>query len=115
MSNLVNHARRELELIDEDPWLTDGILKVVQDFADMGHSGTSASHTIGVLYQLLQFKNLSPLTDDPSEWNHVHGDVWQSSRNAEAFSNDEGKTYYLLGEGGNDQNREPLHTSEHKQ
>ena len=115
MSNLVDHATRELDLLNEDPWLVEGILKIVQDFAEMGHSGSSAAHTIGVLNQLLQFKNLSPLTDDPREWTHISGDIWQSTRNAEAFSNDEGKTYYLLSEGGNDQNREPLHITEHKE
>lgn len=114
MSNLVNHAKRELELLDEDTWLTSGILKIVQDFADMGHSGSSAAHTIGVLSRLLQFKNLTPLTDDPYEWNHVHREIWQNARDPEAFSNDKGKTYYILSEGGDDQHREPLHISEHK-
>jgi hypothetical protein len=122
MSNLVDHARRELEIIGEDEDITDGILKMVQIFSDMDHSGASAFHTIGVLNQLLQFRNLAPLTDDPSEWMHIseqmwggEGGIWQNTRNAEAFSNDGGKTYYLLSEGGNDQHREPLHTSKHKE
>jgi hypothetical protein len=117
-SNLVEHARRELELVGEDQETIDGLLRVVQAFSDMGHSGGSASVAIPMLNELLSYRNLMPLTDDPSEWFH-HGEdvagrpggVWQNIRNSEAFSNDGGKTYYLLSEGGNDMKREPLHTS----
>ena len=104
MSNLVDHARRELELIGEEPETVAGYLNVIQAFADMGHSGGSASVAIPVIHELLQFKNLRPLTNDPVEWFH-HGeadagrpDLWQNVRNSEAFSNDGGKTFYLLSE-----------------
>ena len=118
-SNLVNHAKRELEIIGEEPEFVKGYLKLIQAFADMGHSGGSASVAIPVINELLQFKNLSPLTDNPDEW-FFHGPemwdgengVWQNIRNGEAFSNDGGKTYYLLSEGANDQNRKPMHDSE---
>ncbi len=120
-SNLVRHARRELELIGEDPEWIEGYLNVIKAFAKMGHSGGSASVAIPTINQLLQFKNLSDLTNDPEEWNHVSeemwgkpGGIWQSARNPEAFSNDGGQTYYLLSEGGNDTNRHPLHVSEEK-
>lgn len=117
-SNLVDHARRELLLINEEPETIEGYLNVIQAFADMGHSGGSASVAIPVINQLLQFKNLSPLTNNPLEWMHVGGDmwppdgVWQNVRNGEAFSHDGGKTYYLLSEGGSDAHPEPLHKSE---
>ena len=103
-SNLVKHARRELILLGEDAETINGYLKVVQAFADIGHSGGSASVAIPTINALLQYKNLKPLTDDIHEWNHV-GDatpespnIWQNTRNSEAFSNDGGKTYYLLSE-----------------
>lgn len=102
MSNLTNHARRELELIGEEPETIEGYLKIVEAFSDMGHSGGSASVAIPTIHRLLQFKNLRPLTDDPNEWNHIaeemagQPDLWQSQRNSEAFSHDGGKTYYLL-------------------
>lgn len=118
MSNLVDHAKRELELIGEEPETIAGYLKVIQAFADMGHSGTSAEVAIPVINDLLQFKNLSLLTDDPAEWMQFSeeewgqpGGIWQSRRNPEAFSHDGGKSYYLLSEGANSQNREPLHSS----
>ena len=51
---------------------------------------------------LLQHKNLGPLTDDPSEWvrHDVRGGrvIWQNTRNNDAFSQDKGKTYYLISE-----------------
>lgn len=118
MSNLVEHAKRELELIGEEPDTIEGYLKVVQAFADMGHSGGSASVAVPVLNELLQFKNLRPLTDDPKEWFFhdtdtagIEGGFWQNIRRSSAFSNDGGKTYYDVTEGANDKNRQPIHDS----
>jgi hypothetical protein len=70
-----------------------------------------------MINDLLQFKPLSALTDDPDEWVHHESDmwppdgVWQNKRHGEAFSHDGGKTYYLLSEGANDANPHPLHQS----
>jgi hypothetical protein len=102
-SPLVRHARRELALIDQDPDIHQAIIKAVEGFATYRNSGGSAGWAIHVLYDLLQFKNLTPLTDDPEEWNavaEVDGEttLWQSRRNAAAFSDDGGKTYLITGE-----------------
>jgi len=117
-SNLVAHARYELQAIGEDSQTTEELLKVVQAFSDMGHSGGSAGVAIAMLNELLQFQNLSPLTDNPDEWLFhgadiwgAEGGVWQNKRNGEAFSHDGGVTYYLLSEGANDHNRKPIHNS----
>lgn len=96
--SLVEHAKRELDLLENDEDFNQSILKAVAAFAEYGHSGGSASYAIPLLNDLLQFKPLSPLTDDPKEWNEVGTDVWQSCRNPEAFSTDGGATYYLLSE-----------------
>jgi hypothetical protein len=99
MSNLVEHAKRELELLGEtDEEYINGILQVVNAFAAFGHSGGSASVAIPTIHELLQFHTLTPLTNNPEEWNEVAEGVWQNSRNPEAFSGDEGVTYYLLSE-----------------
>src|SRR5574339_1160593 len=111
MSNLVDHARRELEMINEEPETIDGYLKVIQAFADMGHSGGSASIAIPTIHALLQFKNLAPLTDNPDEWVLVGESMWQNNRNSEAFSNDGGKTYWLLSEGAHQNNPYPRRLS----
>lgn len=99
MSNLVEHAKRELELLGEtDQAYVDSILKVMEAFAAYGHSDGSATNAIHVINELLQFHPLTPLTNDPAEWNEVANNIWQSRRNSEAFSTDQGKTYYLVSE-----------------
>jgi hypothetical protein len=106
MSNLIDHAERELRLLGNDDAMNQGILAMVAVFSTMGHSGSSAAYCTQVVERLLRFENLSPLTDDPDEWNYIaeemladgQAPLWQSSRNPEAFSHDGGKTYYLLSE-----------------
>jgi hypothetical protein len=103
-SNLVAHARRELHLIGEDADTIRGLCRVVQAFADMGHSGGSAHFASLYLDKLLRYQPLSELTDNPGEWIDRHAEgmcptpFWQSKRNPEAMSTDGGKTYYLLSE-----------------
>ena len=110
-SNLVNHARRELELISEDPWTIEGMVKVVQAFADMGHSGSSAAICIQMLEDLLRFRNLAPLTNDPAEWSNVGDELWQNNRNSEAFSTNGGITYYLLSENNRNFKNKKFHVA----
>lgn len=94
--SLVEHAKRELALLDNDERFNNCIIKAVEAFLEYGHSGSSASYGIDVLHTLLQYKPLSTLTDDPKEWIEVGSGVWQSVRHSEAFSKDGGVTYYLL-------------------
>ncbi|EFL29444.1 hypothetical protein SSOG_09158 [Streptomyces himastatinicus ATCC 53653] len=118
-SNLVAHARRELRLVGEDKDVIDGLCRVVQAFADMGHSGTSAHFATQYLDKLLRYQPLSELTDNPDEWIDRHAEgmtptpMWQSVRNSEAFSTDGGKTYTLLSERetAGDMATTPLHYS----
>ena len=101
---LIDHARRELVRIGEDPVTISGYLDVIQAFSDMGHSGGSSDVAIPVIERLLKYKPLSPLTDDPQEWMEVQtgtgqmSGLWQSTRDPESFSTDAGKTYYSLSE-----------------
>lgn len=124
MSNLIEHAKREMELagVDDDIYgdmTSKAVLELMEVFSNQGHSGMSASLILGLFTKLARFENLTPLTDNPDEWVH-HGEdvwgesdgIWQNRRNGEAFSNDGGKTYYLLSEGGNDRNRHPVHKSQ---
>jgi len=117
MSTLVEHARKEMTRIGEEPEIIEEYVKIIQAFADMGHSGGSAIATIATLNELLQFRHLSPITDDPEEWMNIakevsggHEDIWQSKRNPEIFSNDGGHTYYILSESDRIGGR-PVHTS----
>jgi hypothetical protein len=120
-SNLVAHARRELRIVGEDQDFINGVCRVVQAFADMGHSGGSAHFTALYLDKLLRYQPLSDLTDNPDEWIDRYAEgmttspLWQSVRNSEAFSHDGGKTYYLLSEqeAAGDIATTPLHHSKH--
>jgi hypothetical protein len=119
MSNLVDHARRELALIGEDEWLTNGLCKVVAAFAEMGHSGSSAEHCTVVLEKLLRYRPLSPITDDPAEWedrSEMSGyPIWQNIRDSRAMSKDGGKTYTLVDEEPKTSDSgQPVHRSESK-
>lgn len=111
-SNLVRHAKRELELIGEEQETIDGYLRVIQAFADMGHSGGSASVAIPTINELLHYHNLSRLTNRLEEWNEVGADLWQNSRNSAAFSTDGGATYHLVDEELDAEGKPQIHTSE---
>lgn len=90
------------------------IIKIVQAFSDMGHSGSSAVFVMDTVDRLLHFKNLKPLTAHPSEWQYHDaetwgepGGIWQNRRNSEAFSHDGGIHYYLL----SDKNEMEIYTA----
>lgn len=118
--SLLEHTRRELELIGEDSDVIDWYCRVVKEFSSFGHSGGSASVAVPTLQRLLSFEALTPLTDDPGEWedrSEVSGyPIWQNVRDSRAFSEDGGLTYYLLHEreAGRSMEVTPLHRSEPK-
>jgi hypothetical protein len=101
-SNLLAHAEREMQRAHVEDEVQPSLLQAITAFSGYGHSGGSASVCIPLLSDLLQFKALSPLTDDPSEWqdrSDISGyPIWQSIRDSEAMSEDGGKTYWLLRE-----------------
>ena len=103
MSNLRDHAIREMELakVDEDIYgdmTSKAVLKMIDVFESEGHSGMSASLVLSIFNRVVNFRNLTPLTNDPAEW-YQHGEGnWQNMRDSSAFSADEGRTYYLTGE-----------------
>lgn len=109
--SLVEHAEQELRsagLCDKDSdyegMVGEAVLDLVKTFADQGHSGYSAHMTLDIFSRVAAYKPLGPLTSNPDEWMHIADDVagnkttWQSRRRPDAFSEDSGKTYYLLDE-----------------
>ena len=110
MSKLVSHAEFEMKRVgldkpdsDYDGMLYDAVLRLVKCFADDGHSGFSAMQTLKIFMRVAQFKTLSPITNDPSEWSDVSDmggpdgkPVFQNRRDSACFSNDGGKTYYSV-------------------
>lgn len=104
--SLVEHAERELEFAGVEEDVRPSLVAAVEAFASYGHSGASAAVCRMILFKLLSYEALGPLTDNPDEWmdvSHlVDGDgdrtVSQNRRRSDAFSFDGGKTYYLLDE-----------------
>lgn len=123
-NELVEYARRELNLILEEAKtdgdeedirmqkiFNDGILKVVNAFADCGHSGFSASLAINYLDRLLRFRPLIPLTLEDDEWDDIgiqhnrNGQVkvYQNNRATNVFKEADkfdGKPYCIDGPNG---------------
>lgn len=102
-SNLVKHARQELDralLSDADSdyegLIATAVLELVEVFARQGHSGGSAAMVTAILERVLRYQPLTPISSDPSEWNEVGEDVWQSRRNPAVFSADGGETWYSI-------------------
>lgn len=104
MSSLVDHARRELGLIGEEPDVIDWYIRVIECFNEFGHSGCSVEITLSVLERLLRFQPLAQLTYGPEEWVRHEGygidggDLWQNIRDSRIFSYDGGKTHYNVEE-----------------
>lgn len=104
MSSYVQHARRELQLAGEferDPVYATTVLSAIAVLETLigGDEVTSAiaREQIAVL---LRSGTLSPLSDDPQEWAERSAaagrPLWQSTRNPFAYSEDGGRTYWLL-------------------
>lgn len=105
MSNLVKHAKKELELAglfdkdsDYDGMLGMAVLELVKVFAKQGHSGFSANWTLEVFDKVARFKPLTPIGKSKDEWMNVSDSstepTWQNTRRSTTFSRDGGKTWY---------------------
>ena len=109
-SNLIQHAKFEIERAglndkdaDYDGAVAKSVMDLIQVFSDQHHSGMSASYVLGVFDKLARFDVLSPLTDNPDEWQEIcdetteeHGTrtLYQNRRRGSTFSWDRGKTWY---------------------
>jgi hypothetical protein len=105
-SRLIAHAIHEFSLLsqaenqaDEDlhQWLQAGVLDLLFVLSQQGHSGGTMYEIMHLLNKLVNFENLSPITDNPAEWDDMSGPsgypFWQNKRNTSLFSKDGGKTY----------------------
>ena len=102
--SILAHAERELDIIgmaDEEGMnglMRKHLLHMIQEFANEGHSGFSASYAIQCLEKLLRFEPLSPLTGEDSEWNEIaremtagnRGTLYQNNRCSRVFKDDDG-------------------------
>jgi hypothetical protein len=115
-SNLVRHAKRELELAgffkscsDYGGDIAPAVLELIRVFSSQRHSGGSASMTRSLFTRLSNFKVLSEITSDEQYWisiSDIDDGLWQSTRQSSIFSTDGGRTYYDIDEPGR-----PIHVS----
>ena len=103
MSNLTEHAKRELGLAgffgkesDYDGMIGEAVMELIKVFAKQGHSGNSAMTTLYVFDKVARFENIMPISDNKDEWMEVGTGVFQCKRNPELFSKDGLKTYYKV-------------------
>jgi hypothetical protein len=108
MSNLLEHAKRELlaagydpDQTEEDPnkWIQENILELIKVFAAQGHSGSSAPYCIRAFKTLANWEPLVPLTGEDGEWGPSpsgHGPD-QNIRCSRVFRNPDGRAFDVSG------------------
>ena len=96
MSNLHSHALMEFKAakwLDDEGKYSDEmqeaickhVLKLLDVFADEGHSGSSAPYAVNVFQKLAMFEPLVPLTGEDWEWTEVGEGVFQNKRCSRVF------------------------------
>lgn len=96
MSNYKTHALNEFRAakwVDANDKFIDGmqemicnhVLKLLDVFANEGHSGSSATYAINMFEKLAKFEPLVPLTGEDWEWNEVSDGVFQNKRCSHVF------------------------------
>ncbi|MGW4127946.1 hypothetical protein [Amycolatopsis japonica] len=102
MTALGDHATAELDyqgIVDPERALIVTIVGTFAEFAD-----EDIPEILEKVKLLLDFKPLSPLTNDPAEWDQrddvvLGQQVWQSNRQPDAWTYDSGfHTYFLMSE-----------------
>jgi hypothetical protein len=102
-TNLYKYASRELVYVGTDDMglaMSKDILEIVTVFSTQGHSGFSAPYATDIIQKLLEYKPLTDLTGDDSEWMKVGDGLYQNNRNSAVFKNIDrfdGQAYYLDG------------------
>ena len=115
MSNYKFHAMNEFRAagwLDEhgkyademQEMICNHVLKLLDVFADEGHSGSSAPYAINLFSKLAKFDPIVPLTGEDWEWNDVYeGDkskIYQNKRCGAVFKSADrfnGQPYYIDG------------------
>lgn len=103
MSNLVNHAERELNLagfLSEDEFYGGNtgkaVLELMEVFSKQGHSGHSAPLVANLFNKLANFETIMPVTGQDDEWYEVGKGLYQNNRNSAVFK-ENGRAYYIDG------------------
>lgn len=102
--SIVSFAKAELQaagFFDKDSdyggMLGPAVLKMVETFADEGHSGFSAGIAISLFERLARYEPLTPLTGADDEWMEVRDGVYQNTRCSHVFKGADGRAYDIDG------------------
>ena len=112
MSKLIEHAEREMRLAglydkdaDYDGMIPEAVMALVKAHSKQGHSGMSHEITMDIFNKVINFKPLTALTTDDSEWNdrseYNNGTLlYQNKRNSSVFAKDfkDKDTWYSVSE-----------------
>lgn len=104
---MMEWAKEELSLLVKNNdsiqnEINNDIIELVEVFAKQGHSGFTASYTLGILNRLLSWKPITPLTGSDDEWGEVfdnESNTQQNKRCSSVFRKnfDNSTAYYLDG------------------
>ena len=96
------------------------ILDIVKVFCNQGHSGTSAGYLIGKVTRLLDWKPITALTGEESEWGEPHNcngrTTQQNNRCSAVFrdNQDNSTAHYIYGRVYSDNGGHSWFTGNHK-
>jgi hypothetical protein len=96
------------------------ILDMVKVFCTQGHSGTSASYTLGMIKRLLDWKPITAITGEESEWGEPYngnGIITQQNRRCSAVfrdNKDNSTAHYIYGRAYSDNGGHSWFTGNHK-
>lgn len=104
MSDLMDFAKKELEIWTKGEMgemMAEDVLEALNVLCEQGHSGLSAPIVISLLKRLWDWKPLTPLTGEGSEWTDEldpNGETLQNKRCPAVFKDKKtGKARYLDG------------------
>ena len=95
---------RRAGLFDKDSdyagMIGEAVMRLMRVHLEERHSGFSNGLVVKVFSRVASGKTLSPITNDPAEWNDISdmngGPLWQNNRDSSFFSEDGGKTGYQV-------------------
>lgn len=95
----MKHAKRELELVPELREFHTEILNLVDKFMESGQTNHTAKYyakwITDVVYKLMMFEPLTPLTGEDDEWNgRISSIGQQNTRLSSVFKYEDGRAYY---------------------
>lgn len=70
--------------------MCDGILKLLEVFAEEHHTGFTASYALNIFEKLARWEPISQITGEDSEWVEVSENLWQNKRCSRVFKDENG-------------------------